>query len=83
MGNEKDFKDIEEIGSTGLESFPIKIQIKEFNSKPFIDIRRFYTVDKQLKPTGKGLSLNFEQLKAILDILNQNFEKIKQYLREK
>lgn len=70
---------LEKIGS---ERSPIVIELKSFNGRKFIDIRKYYT-DKnnngELSPTKKGIAVNDKQLVQIFDAIGRHQKEIKSH----
>lgn len=48
----------------------LRVESSEFKGKMYIQIRNWYTdEDNELRPTKKGVSLNTEQLRQVIDAL--------------
>ncbi|URA11251.1 transcriptional coactivator p15/PC4 family protein [Thermospira aquatica] len=54
----------------------IKITVSEFNGQKYLDIRKYFDDDGELKPTKKGIALSAEQFEAVLDILTREKDHI-------
>lgn len=64
-----------------IPSGNIRVMIRSYNQRRFLDIRKFYHDNEgQLKPTRKGIALNKEQFEVLLQLLNQKKDKIIQDL---
>lgn len=81
-------KNINEIAKeifVGPEEYPIKIQVKKFKGRKFLDIRKWY-LDKKLNevlPTKKGISLSEYQFEDIISIISKERDKISKWFKEK
>ncbi len=54
----------------------IKITVSEFNGQKYLDIRKYFEDEGELKPTKKGIALSAEQFEAVLDILTTEKDRI-------
>ena len=69
----------------GPKEYPIKIQIKTFKGKKYLDIRKWFLDKKtnEILPTKKGISLNDYQFQDIINIISKEKEKISNWFKEK
>lgn len=68
----------------GPKEYPIKIQIKTFKGKKYLDIRKWFLDRKtnEILPTKKGISLNDYQFQDIINIISEEKEKISSWFKE-
>ena len=57
----------------------IKIIVNEFKGKKYIDIRKYYLDEDEMKPTKKGISFNEQQW----DEFSSKFQDIQNFVKEK
>jgi hypothetical protein len=70
------------INKIGSKSSPVVIELKEFEGRKLIDIRKYF-IDKttnNLTPTRKGISLNSFQLKEFIETINSKSIEINNFL---
>lgn len=69
----------------GPEEYPIKIQIKTFKGRKYLDIRKWFLERKsgEVLPTKKGISLSEYQFQDIINIITKEKEKISNWFKEK
>jgi hypothetical protein len=69
----------------GPKEYPIKIQIKKFNGRKYLDIRKWYLDRKtnEILPTKKGISLSEYQFEDVISIISEEKNKISSWFREK
>lgn len=85
MSVKKNSNEIEKEIFVGPEEYPIKIQVKTFKGRKYLDIRKWY-LDKKLNeilPTKKGISLNEYQFEDITSIILKERDKISKWFKEK
>lgn len=70
------------INQIGSKNSPIIIELKEFEGIKLFDIRKYYKDKKteELLPTKKGISLNYYQLKQLIDTINNKPDEINNFL---
>lgn len=70
------------INQIGSKNSPIIIELKEFEGIKLFDIRKYYKdkKTKELLPTKKGISLNYYQLKQLIDTINNKPDEINNFL---
>jgi len=66
-----------------IEKGNIVVSISEFQGKKYLDIRKYYEENGELKPTKKGIALNREQFEAVFTLLEKNKDKILSEMQEK
>ena len=69
----------------GSKDYPIKIQIKTFKGRKYLDVRKWFLDKKtnEILPTKKGISLSEYQFEDIISILIKEKEKISEWFQEK
>ena len=69
----------------GPKEYPIKIQIKTFKGRKYLDIRKWYLDRKtnEILPTKKGISLSEYQFEDVISLLSKDKEKISNWFQEK
>ena len=69
----------------GPKEYPIKIQIKTYKGRKYLDIRKWYLDRKtdEVLPTKKGISLSEYQFEDVISILSKDKEKISNWFQEK
>jgi hypothetical protein len=69
----------------GPKEYPIKIQIKTFNGRKYLDIRKWYLDRKtnEILPTKKGISLSEYQFEDVISIIAKEKNKISKWFQEK
>ena len=69
----------------GPKEYPIKIQIKTFKGRKYLDIRKWYLDRKtnEILPTKKGISLSEYQFEDVISLLSKDREKISNWFQEK
>ena len=69
----------------GPKEYPIKIQIKTFKRRKYLDIRKWYLDRKtdEVLPTKKGISLSEYQFEDVISLLSKDREKISNWFQEK
>ena len=69
----------------GPKEYPIKIQIKTFKGRKYLDIRKWYLDRKtnEILPTKKGISLSEYQFEDVISLLSKDREKISYWFQEK
>jgi predicted phage tail protein len=69
----------------GPGEYPIKIQIKTFKGRKYLDIRKWYLDRKtnEILPTKKGISLSEYQFEDVISLLSKDREKISNWFQEK
>lgn len=85
MSIKKNIDKIEKEIFVGPKEYPIKIQVKKFKGRKFLDIRKWY-LDKKLNevlPTKKGISLSEYQFEDIISIILKERDKISEWFKEK
>jgi len=85
MSVKKNINEIEEEIFVGPKEYPIKIQVKTFKGRKYLDIRKWY-LDKKLNevlPTKKGISLSEYQFEDIISIISKERDKISKWFKEK
>jgi len=85
LKKEKESKGIEREIFVGPKEYPIKIQVKTFKGRKYIDIRKWFLDRKsnEILPTKKGISLSEYQFEDIFKILSQEKDKISKWFKEK
>ena len=58
----------------------IFIALSQFNTKKYLDIRKYYDNKGEMCPTSKGITLDCSTVDQIRQVLNDNFEEIEKYL---
>ncbi|MHA2085051.1 MAG: transcriptional coactivator p15/PC4 family protein [Candidatus Thorarchaeota archaeon] len=58
----------------------IRIQLKEYKGKHYLDIRNFYAKDGKLNPTKKGISIPDE---IAFDVINAATDELHQFDRDR
>ena len=70
----------------GTKKNPLLISLKEYKSRKFVDIRKFYQdkneKEEKLMPTRKGISLNQLQLEQFTEVLNSQYDKISNFFEK-
>lgn len=63
---------------------PIEIKGTVYNHKRYLDIRKMYHDEgsNELKPTSKGIMLNYDDATDVIEILKQNEDKIIEFLEK-
>ena len=66
----------------GPRRAPIVVRLNEFNGRRTVDLRRYYSAEgkEDLLPTQKGVNLDREGLALILAALDENSERISEWL---
>ena len=85
MSVKKNINEIEKEIFVGPKEYPIKIQVKIFKGRKYLDIRKWY-LDKKLNevlPTKKGISLSEYQFEDIISIISKERDKISKWFKEK
>ena len=69
----------------GTKDYPIKIQIKTFKGRKYLDLRKWFLDRKtnEVIPTKKGISLSEYQFEDIVTILSKEKENISKWFQEK
>ena len=69
----------------GPKDYPIKIQIKTFKGRKYLDIRKWYLDRKinEILPTKKGISLSEYQFEDVITLLSKDKKKISQWFQDK
>jgi hypothetical protein len=69
----------------GPKEYPIKIQIKTFKGRKYLDIRKWYLDRKtnEILPTKKGISLSEYQFEDVISLLSKDRKKISNWFQEK
>jgi hypothetical protein len=69
----------------GPKEYPIKIQIKTFKGRKYLDIRKWFLNRKshEVLPTKKGISLSEYQFEDIISIISKEKDKITKWFQEK
>ncbi len=85
MSLKKNSNKIEEEIYIGPKEYPIKIQIKTFKGRKYLDIRKWYLDRKtnEILPTKKGISLSEYQFEDVISLLSKDKKKISDWFQEK
>ena len=85
MSSKSNLDKIEEEIYIGPKEYPIKIQIKTFKGRKYLDIRKWYLDRKTNKvlPTKKGISLSEYQFEDVISLLSKDKKKISDWFQEK
>tara|TARA_B100000035_G_C20921958_1_gene518910 strand:- start:191 stop:805 length:615 start_codon:yes stop_codon:yes gene_type:complete len=85
MSSKKNLNKIEEEIYIGPKEYPIKIQIKTFKGRKYLDIRKWYLDRKtnEILPTKKGISLSEYQFEDVISLLSKDKKKISDWFQEK
>ena len=69
----------------GTKDYPIKIQIKTFKGRKYLDLRKWFLDRKtnEVIPTKKGINLSEYQFEDIVTILSKEKENISKWFQEK
>ena len=85
MSSKSNLNKIEEEIYIGPKEYPIKIQIKTFKGRKYLDIRKWYLDRKtnEVLPTKKGISLSEYQFEDVISLLSKDKKKISDWFQEK
>lgn len=85
MSSKSNLNKIEEEIYIGPKEYPIKIQIKTFKGRKYLDIRKWYLDRKtnEILPTKKGISLSEYQFEDVISLLSKDKKKISDWFQEK
>ena len=85
MSSKKNTNKIEEEIYIGPKEYPIKIQIKTFKGRKYLDVRKWYLDRKtnEILPTKKGISLSEYQFEDVISLLSKDQKKISNWFKEK
>ena len=85
MSSKSNLDKIEEEIYIGPKEYPIKIQIKTFKGRKYLDIRKWYLDRKtnEVLPTKKGISLSEYQFEDVISLLSKDKKKISDWFQEK
>jgi len=85
MSVKKNNNEIEKEIFVGPSEYPIKIQVKTFKGRKYLDIRKWYLDKKhnEVLPTKKGISLSEYQFEDIISIISNEKDKISKWFKEK
>ena len=85
MSLKKNSNKIEDEIYIGPKEYPIKIQIKTFKGRKYLDIRKWYLDRKtnEILPTKKGISLSEYQFEDVISLLSKDKKKISDWFQEK
>ena len=69
----------------GPKEYPIKIQVKTFKGRKYLDVRKWYLDRKsnEILPTKKGISLSEYQFEDVISIITKEKDKISKWFQEK
>lgn len=69
----------------GPKEYPIKIQIKTYKGKKYLDVRKWYLDRKtnEILPTKKGISLSEYQFEDVITLLSRDKDKITKWFQER
>ena len=77
-----DIKNVHEFGKVE-KMMPIIIKGNEIKGKRYVDIRKYYRDEEgNPKPSGKGISMAYEDFEAVMDILKSNEADIMAFLED-
>ena len=84
MPNKKPDNIVREI-FIGPKEYPIKIQVKTFKGRKYLDVRKWYLDRKshEILPTKKGISLSEYQFEDVISIIIKEKDKISKWFQEK
>lgn len=78
-----------EIGKIGFDEKgyaiirePIIIKLTTYKNSKYLDIRKYYEKNSEWLPTQKGITLSLEHFNFLMEILNNNKEKIKEWFEK-
>jgi hypothetical protein len=78
-----------ELGFLGLDENgfpsvrePVKVSLSSYKNARYLDIRKFYEKDGEWLPTQKGITLSGDLFDQLLDILNQEKDQIRTWIKE-
>lgn len=85
MPSSKNSNQLEKEIYIGSKDYPIKIQIKTFKGRKYLDVRKWYLDRKtnEILPTKKGISLSEYQFEDVINLLSKDKEKISKWFQEK
>ena len=85
MPTKKNTSEVEKEIYVGPKEYPIKIQIKTFKGRKYLDIRKWYLDRKthEILPTKKGISLSEYQFEDVISIISKDKDKITKWFQEK
>lgn len=66
-------------GETPLIREPIIIKLSSFKNSKYLDIRKYYDKDGEWCPTSKGVTLQRDQIKELLQIIADHGNDIEQW----
>ena len=85
MPETKKSNELEKEVYIGPKDYPIKIQIKTFKGRKYLDIRKWYLDRKinEILPTKKGISLSEYQFEDIITLLSKDKKKISEWFQDR
>ena len=85
MPNKRNLEEIDKEIYIGPKEYPIKIQIKTFKGRKYLDVRKWYLDRKtnEILPTKKGISLSEYQFEDVITLLSKDKDKISKWFKEK
>jgi len=61
---------------------PIIIKLSSYKNTKYLDIRKYYEKNDEWLPTTKGITLQLDQIDSLVEIINKNQEKIKEWFNK-
>jgi len=82
MSDEKQIAKIglDEDGAPTMKE-PIFVSISDFRNNKYLNIRKYYEVEGEWRPTKKGIALSYKNFKELLNVLNENADKIEEWMK--